>query len=183
MDTVMGPMPTTRRPSGLPTQTSQSHLFAVSSERSSGPLSNSRRSYFEHHLRIHSSTRFCMESLDAPLQSRVRRVATTYFLRPRDAQLFHFLRGSTFSSTTPRRTTRTDLSWPSARCSQPWVFSRRSLWDFSLSSIPRGYRCLLQLPVKTIEAKEHVCPRGFDEGLHGFAEVSSVYSGVCLGSS
>jgi hypothetical protein len=86
-------MPTTRRPSGLPTQTSQSHLFAVSSERSSGPLSNSRRSYFEHHLRIHSSTRFCMESLDAPLQSRVRRVATTYFLRPRDAQLFHFLRG------------------------------------------------------------------------------------------
>jgi hypothetical protein len=48
---------------------------------------------------------------------------------------------------------------------------------------PRGYRCLLQLPVKTTEAKEHVCPHGFDEGLHGFAEVSSVYFGACLGSS
>jgi hypothetical protein len=48
---------------------------------------------------------------------------------------------------------------------------------------PRGYRCLVQLPVKTIEAEEHVCPRGLDEGLHGLAEVSSVYSGACSGSS
>jgi hypothetical protein len=131
MDTAMGPTPTTRRPSGLPTQTSQSHLFAVSSK-----CSNNRRSYFKHHLRTHSSTRFYIECLDAPLQSRVQRVATAYLLRPRDAQLFYFLRGSTFSSTTPPRTTRTDLSWPSARCSQPGVFSRRSPWNFSLSGIP-----------------------------------------------
>jgi hypothetical protein len=136
MDTVMGPTPTTQQPSGLLTRTSQSRLFAVSPEHSSGPLSNSRRSYFEHHLRTHSSTRFCMESLDAPLQSGVRKAATTYLLLLRDTQLFHFQRGSIFSSTTPRRTTRTDLSWPSARCSQRGVFSRRSPWDFSLSGIP-----------------------------------------------
>jgi hypothetical protein len=136
MDTAMGPTPTTRRPSSLPTRTSQCHLFAVSSERSSGPLSNSRRSYFEYYLRTHSSTRFCMESLNAPLQSRVRRATTTYFPRPRDAQLFHFLRGSTFSLTTPPRTTRTDLSWPSARCLQPGVFLRRSPSDSLLSGIP-----------------------------------------------
>jgi hypothetical protein len=37
--------------------------------------------------------------------------------------------------------------------------------------------------VKTIEAEEHVCPRGLDEGLHGLAEVNSVYSGACPGSS
>jgi hypothetical protein len=48
---------------------------------------------------------------------------------------------------------------------------------------PRGYRCLLQLPVKTTEAEEHICPSGFDEGLHGFAKVSGLYSGACLGGS
>jgi hypothetical protein len=48
---------------------------------------------------------------------------------------------------------------------------------------PRGYRCLLQLPVKTTEVEEHLCPRRFDEGLHGLAEVSTVYSEACPGSS
>jgi hypothetical protein len=43
---------------------------------------------------------------------------------------------------------------------------------------PRGYRCLLQLLVKTTEVEEHVCPRGLDEGLHGLPKVSSVYSGA-----
>jgi hypothetical protein len=91
-----------------------------------GLLSNSPRRYFEHHLRTHSSTYLCMESLNAPLQSQIQRVVTMYHLLPWDAQLFHFQRGSTFSSKTPRRTTRTYLSCPFDRCLLPGVFSRRS---------------------------------------------------------
>jgi hypothetical protein len=53
----------------------------------------------------------------------------------------------------------------------------------SCQAYPRGYRCLLQLPVKTTEAEEHVGPRRLDEGLHGLAEVSSVYSRACPRSS
>jgi hypothetical protein len=85
MNTAMGPTPTTRQPFGLLTRTSQSHLFVVSSEHLSGPLSNNPRSYFEYHLRTHSLTHFCMESFDACLQSRVQRATTTYLLRPQDA--------------------------------------------------------------------------------------------------
>jgi hypothetical protein len=160
MDMAMGPTPTTPRPFGLPTRTSQSHLFAVFSERSSGPLSNSPGNYFEHHLRTHSSTCFCMESLDAPLQSRVRRAATTYLLRPRDASC-----------------STSEEALPSARQlrqeQQEQICHGLLLVAYSQGyfqgghhgisrcrAYPRGYRCLLQLPVKTTEAEEHVCPRG-----------------------
>ena len=50
-----------------------------------GCCQNSPTSYFELHLTTHSSTHFCMESLNAPLQSQVWKAATTYLLHSRDA--------------------------------------------------------------------------------------------------